>query len=159
MMIKGTKLRAKLTSQHGFTIIELMVALVVVGLLVALIVSTHASVERNQRNQTRENDISNIYEQLEAYYVDNSQYPTLADMNNPAWLAINMKNLNTGDLRDPSGKNETLVSYPAKNVYSYDVTSTDGSVCNDTTKICAHYTLTATLEDSFTKTFVKSSLN
>lgn len=153
------KVQAKRKQQAGFTIIELLVATVLVGLLIALIVSTHASIQRNQRNQAREDAINDISQQLESYYVENSEYPTLADMNNTNWLAINLKSLNHNDLRDPSAKSYQLVMLPARDVYSYDVTASDGSTCNNTSKLCAHYTLTATLENSAQKTFVKSSLN
>jgi prepilin-type N-terminal cleavage/methylation domain-containing protein len=147
--------------QRGFTILELLLVVVAIGILGALIFSTYASVQRNRHNQERQRDIQVIYQQLENYYVanDNSKYPTLSDLNNPAWRAVNLKTLSQQALRDPASKRYTLVAKPAKNAYSYEVTTADGSPCDNAATICAHYTLTATLQNSAQKTFVKSSLN
>ncbi len=149
----------KKPGQKGFTIIELLAVLVVIGILLALVIVNYAGIQRNQRNQERERDIQDVYQELEGYYVVNSKYPTLAEMDNLNWVSTNMKTLNKESLRDPSSSSYELVAKPTKDAYSYDVTATDGGSCNDTTRICAHYTLTATLEKAPQKTFVKSSLN
>ena len=154
-----TRLPLMKSKQAGFTMIELLAVLVIIGILLALVVSSYASIQRDQRNQDRQQDIKQVYEQLEAYYVENSKYPTLAEMDNLSWVSTNMKTLDKSALKDPSGSTELLVAKPTANAYSYTVTSSDGSACNNTTTICAHYTLTAALEDSSPKTFVKTSLN
>lgn len=133
--------------------------IVAIGVLGALVFSTYAGVRRNQHNQQRQTDIQAIYKQLESYYVVNSDYPTLADINSPAWRATNMKALSSAALRDPSSKSDLLVAEPTAKAYSYDVTAADGSDCNNQTRVCAHYTLTATLEGRNAGTYVKSSLN
>lgn len=145
--------------QAGFTMLELMVVIVIVGMLSALFVSTYTDIQRTQRNQERKRDIQDVYQQLEAYYVVNSKYPTLADMNNAAWIKANMKTLNRESLRDPSGTSYTLTDRPAKSVYAYQVSSATGVGCNNTATPCAHYSLTATFENNAQVTFVKSSLN
>jgi len=158
--MRNEKTRVKLAKSHsGFTILELIVVIVIIGILTALFLSTYAGIERNQRNQERRYDIQEIYQQLEAYYVENSKYPTLDDMNSSSWLQINMKTLDQGSLKDPSGSSGSLAARPEPGAFAYQVSSTSGAGCNDTTTPCAHYTLTATLEDSAQKTFVKSSLN
>lgn len=146
-------------NQTGVTIIEMVLLLLIIGALSALIYAAHATVQRNYRNQLREKDINAIYQQLEAYYVEHSQYPTLADMNTASWVQANLPNLPLSTLKDPSGKNEQLAARPKKYTYAYQVSSAGGAGCNDTTTPCAHYTLTATLQDSPQKTYVKSSLN
>lgn len=147
-------------NQHGFTVLELLFIVVVIGLLAALVLSTRASVMRNQRDQQRRSDIQAISKQLENYNVENSNYPTLADLNSPTWRTANMKALDTNVLRDPSSATSLLVAKPAAKAYSYDATAADGGPCDNKTKFCAHYTLTATLEGpGLQKTFVKSSLN
>src|ERR1035438_3972043 len=84
----------------GFTVIELVFVLLIVGILLAIIFSAYNGVHRNQNNQNRENAVNTISKNLEAYYVDNSDYPTLIEMNTPTWLAKNMPNLNSAELRD-----------------------------------------------------------
>jgi type II secretory pathway pseudopilin PulG len=149
----------KIRRQGGFSVLELLLIVVVIGLLAAVVVSTYAGIRRNQRNQERRRDVQDIYQLLEAYDVENGKYPTLANMNSNTWLTANLKTLNPESLRDPSSKSYALVSAPAKNAYAYVVTATDGSACDDTVKACAHYTITATLEGSNEPPFVKSSLN
>lgn len=150
---------SKQSKQSGFTILEMLLVVVVIGLLVAIIFSTIAGVRRNERNQERRRDIQDVYQQLEAYYVEDAKYPTLADMNSTSWLAVNMKTLNKESLRDPSSKSYDLVATPMKDAYAYQVTAADGTACDNITKPCAHYTLTATLEGEGQGTVVKSSLN
>lgn len=150
---------SKRAGQKGFTILELLLVVVIICLLAAIIFSTIAGVRRNERNQERRRDIQDIYQQLESYSVENAKYPTLNDMNSASWLATNMKTLDKESLRDPSSKSYALVALPTKDAYAYQVVAADGSACDNVTKPCAHYTLTATLEGANQGTFVKSSLN
>lgn len=106
---------------------------------------------------TRQTDIKSLYGQIEAYYAQNAFYPTLANLNDATWRAANMKGLNKEALRDPEGKDYTLAAVPAAKVYSYSVQASDGSACNNTTKGCAQYTLTATLSNG--SMFVRNNLN
>jgi Tfp pilus assembly protein PilE len=142
---------------QGVTIIELLVLVVIIGILSGLIYTTHAGIALNQRNTRRQNDISDIRDQLEAYYYQNNKYPTLAELNNTAWRQKNMKSMDSSDLQDPSSKSDSLVATPAKDVYAYTVTAASGKACNDAKVICTQYTLTATLEGG--GTFVKNNLN
>ncbi|HUD10245.1 MAG TPA: hypothetical protein VMR28_01075 [Candidatus Saccharimonadales bacterium] len=153
------RLRTLHDRHNGVTVLELVAIVVVIGILSTLVIATYAGVQRNERNQERTRDIQDVYQQLEAYYVVHSEYPTLANMNSTAWVTTNMKTLNLQSLRDPASNSYKFVTTPTKNVYSYQVTAADGGSCNNTSRICAHYTLTATLNGEAQKTFVKSSLN
>ncbi len=154
-----SKLPSTKPKQSGFTIIELLAVLLIIGILLALVISSYASVQRNQRNQDRQQNINQIYEQLEAYYVENTKYPTLTDMNNLNWVATNMKTLAKSALKDPSSSSYALAAKPTKDTFAYTVTSSTGTTCDNIKVPCAHYTLTATLEASALKTYVKTSLN
>lgn len=140
--------------QSGFTIIELLIVIIVIGILATLVITTFSGIQRNARNRAREADINAIHSQLEYYYGQNSKYPTLDDLNNATWRNDNLKGLDSGALSDPQGTNETLVSAPAAASYSYAVTPTG---CNNAGTDCTGYTLTATYEGE--GTFVKNSLN
>ncbi len=141
----------------GFTILELLIVLVVIGILLALIFTTYAGIRERERNTQRQNDITLLQTKLELYYAENSKYPTLADMNSQGWLALNMKTLDVNDLRDPSSNSYLLVDKPTPHAYAYIVTGSNGQPCDNTTVNCAEYTLTATLDGG--GTFTKSSLN
>jgi len=151
-----TKLRK---DEKGQSFLEFIAVCVIIGILATIIIAGFATVERNRQNQQRQTDINNIYQQLEAYYVVHSFYPTFANMNNTAWVGINLPNLNLNSLRDPKSKSYLLTSKPTKDAFSYQVTAADGGQCDNITLPCDHYTLTATLIGTAQHTYVRSSLN
>lgn len=142
---------------RGVTVIELLVLVVIVGILIGLILSTHAGIAQKERNTERQRDIAELRDELEAYYSQYNKYPTLAQLNDSSWRTTNMKGLNAEVLRDPSSQSYALVSTPAKHVYAYTVTSSSGKSCDDIKVACTQYTLTATLEGG--GTYVKNNLN
>lgn len=151
----------------GFTIVELLIVIVVIGILALLIVTTYAGIQQKARNAKRSSDIGAVQTQLEAFYQTNGYYPNLgADMNTPAWLAANMKSFDTVALQDPSNptQSKTLVAAPAAKSYSYQVTNATGGSCEGASpadNACANYTLTATYEGNVngSATFVKNNLD
>lgn len=145
------------TKQQGFTIVELLIVIVVIGILAALVITTFTGIQQKARDTERTTDVKALHGQVEAYYAQNGKYPTLANLNDSTWRSTNMKGLDAEALKDPKGSAQTLVAAPAANAYAYAVTASDGSACDNTTKDCAEYTLTATLEAG--GTFAKSNLN
>lgn len=143
--------------QQGFTIVELLIVIVVIGILAALVVTTFTGIQQRARNTERQTDIKAIHGQVEAYYAQNGRYPTLANLNDSTFRNNNMKGLDEDALRDPKGTAATLAGAPAANVYSYAVTATGGGACDNSTTDCAEYTLTATNEGG--GTFTKENLN
>lgn len=111
----------------------------------------------NAADTERETDIKALQAQIEAYYAQNSKYPTLADLNSSSFRAINMKGLDPAALKDPQGTSATLASKPDKNTYSYEVDSGVGKTCDNKATDCSYYVLTATLSDD--TEFTKSALN
>lgn len=108
---------------------------------------TAAGVQAKAQNSKRSSDMASIQIQLEAFFAQNGYYPSLADMNNEAWLKANMKSLDLGALADPSNPgNRKLAAAPAAGVYAYAVTNASGGSCESDDKQCAKYTLTATYE-------------
>lgn len=140
--------------QSGFTIIELLIVIIVIGILATLVITTFSGIQRNARNRAREADLNALHSQIEYYYGQNNKYPTLANLNDATWRAANLKGLDAEALKDPQGANATLVAAPAAGSYSYVVTPTD---CNNAGTDCTAYVLTATYEGE--GTFVKNSLN
>lgn len=145
----------KKTAARGFTIVELLIVIVVIGILAALVVVTYSGIQQKARDTERKTDVNALHGQLEAYQAQNGKYPTLANANDSAWRTTNMKGLDSAALQDPKGTAQTLVGTAAANVYAYVVTpaTCDNAAAGD----CTAYTLTATLEGG--GTYAKTSLN
>lgn len=144
-------------NNKGFTIVELLIVIVVIGILAALVITTFTGIQQRARNTERQTDIKAIHGQVEAYYAQNGRYPTLDNMNDATFRTANMKGLDVEALKDPKGTAGTLAGTAAANVYSYNVERSGGGTCDNTTNDCAQYTLTATNEGG--GTFTKTNLN
>ena len=64
------------TLQHGFTLIELMVVLVIIGVLAALIVPNVLNRADDARITAARTDVNNLTQALKLYRLDNQQYPS-----------------------------------------------------------------------------------
>lgn len=143
--------------QQGFTIVELLIVIVVIGILAALVITTFTGIQRRARNTERETDIKAIHGQVEAYFAQEGRYPTLDNLNTESWRSEFMKGLDEGALQDPRGDDNTIVATRTANAYSYAVTGDDDEACNNEGVDCTKYTLTAVLEDA--DDYVKTALN
>lgn len=142
-------------NNRGFTIVELLIVIVVIGILAALVIVTYNGIQQKARDTERKTDINALASHLEAYNASAGRYPTLVNVNDTAFRAANMKGLPGDALQDPKGAAQTLVDTPAANSYAYvpSPTGCDNAAGGD----CVSYVLTATLESG--GTFVKQSSN
>ncbi len=120
-------------------------------------------IQEETRDTKRHADINMIQTQLEAFFSQFGYYPSLADINNAAWRAANMKSLDPTGLVDPlhTGPTVALAAVPTPAAYAYTVTNNDGASCEHDDKTCAQYTLTATFEGTVngSNTFIKKNLD
>ena len=143
--------------QNGFTTIELVLIVVIIGVLAALLISTRAGVKQNDRDAERQRDVQELRDGLESYFATNNHYPTLSDLNDSGWRNTNMKAIGQDTFRDPSSTSNEFADTPAKNTYAYTVSSASGAPCGSAVTPCTQYTLTATLESG--GTYTKNNLN
>ncbi len=146
-------------NQQGFTIVELLIVIVVIGILAALVITTFTGIQQKARDTERETDIKAIHGQVEAYYAQEGKYPTLANLNDSTWRGTHMKGLDPEALKDPKGSGQTLANAAGSNTYSYVATPSgcDNGDNGGTGGDCTGYTLTATKEVG--GQFVKTNLN
>lgn len=62
--------------KKGFTLVELLIIVIILGFLTALISGNYIGSLQKGRDAKRKNDLAQIQRALEAYYEDNKAYPT-----------------------------------------------------------------------------------
>jgi type II secretion system protein G len=68
-------------NQKGFTIIELLVVIVIIGILVALALPNLFASQARGRDTDRKNELKNLQQKLETHFGDEGSYPaTLAGL-------------------------------------------------------------------------------
>ena len=153
----------KYKSEKGFTIVELLIVIVVIGILAALVLNTFSGVQKRARDTQRQTDVNSIATQLEVYYNDNGGYPLAATI-----TTSNLKGLDAGALQPPNSTATTVNGVSAavsakptngggQEVYAYWPKQADGTT-TCTTAPCEKFTLYYWKEDG-DSVLSKSSLN
>jgi general secretion pathway protein G len=119
----------QLTNTKAFTLIELLLVLVILGILAAIVVPKFSGRTEQARNTAAQSQISTFGTALDAFEVDNGFYPKgksgLADLVQPPRDAQSWKGpyLKSGIPNDPWG-NPYIYECPGKhNPSSYDLMS------------------------------------
>ena len=60
--------------ERGFTLIELMIVIAIIGILAAIAIPQFAAYRTRSYNSSAQSDVRNLATAEEAYYVDNSSY-------------------------------------------------------------------------------------
>ncbi len=69
------------TQQRGFTIVELLIVIVVIGILAAIAIVAYNGVQQRARDSMRTSEIAGVQKALELYKVDNGSYPSVGTDN------------------------------------------------------------------------------
>jgi type II secretion system protein G len=62
-------------SYAGFTLVELLVAISIIGLVAGITISSASSIQRSSRDAQRKTDLSSLQSALQQYYTDQGYYP------------------------------------------------------------------------------------
>lgn len=95
---KATGLRKSLT---GFTIVELLIVIVVIGILATLVLNNISGARGKARDSQRVADITNLSSKLGEYYNDNGGYPS-------TFSATTLPGIDPEALKDPLGNSITI---------------------------------------------------
>jgi prepilin-type N-terminal cleavage/methylation domain-containing protein len=65
----------QLRKESGFTIIELLIVIAIIGILATLVLTNFQGAQAKGRDTVRKNDINSVYQKLEEFYNENGGYP------------------------------------------------------------------------------------
>jgi prepilin-type N-terminal cleavage/methylation domain-containing protein len=76
--------------QKGFTIVELLIVIVVIGILAAITVVAFNGIQAKARDAQTESNMSAIAKMMEMYYIDNGAYPSVCGGGDNAGCSANL---------------------------------------------------------------------
>lgn len=129
----------------GFTIVEVIIVVIVIGILASLGIFLFSQTQMNVRNDERSADVTAVADALEEYYRANSVYPSCTTMTQSASTVASTLGIDKNLLRAPSAALDTnsvtcgaLTSGSGPDTYGYVVDN--GASCVAGT-YCFEYTL------------------
>lgn len=66
-----------LRNRKGFTLVELLVVVAIIGILAAIAIPQFAAYRQRAYNASAQSDLRNFKTTMEAYFADYQKYPTL----------------------------------------------------------------------------------
>jgi len=68
-------MKARKNNQKGFTLVELMIVVAIIGILAAIAIPQFAAYRQKAYNSSAQSDLKNAKTAAEAYYADYQHYP------------------------------------------------------------------------------------
>jgi len=110
---------------NGFTIVELLIVIAVIGILSTVGIISFSSIQVNARDYQRSSKITILSETLEKYYDKNGEYPSCAAMSTQPALSVTtntLKGMDPNILTTPTavnGFNSVLCGDPTLDTFGY----------------------------------------
>ena len=122
--------KVKRNNEKGFTLIELMIVIAIIGILAAIAIPQFSAYRTRAKNSAANADLRNACTAQEAYYVDHQTYATaLADLTGSEYglylsdgVNINIDNSNTNSTQ------YVMTAWHSQGDQSYAVTGPGGKV-------------------------------
>jgi prepilin-type N-terminal cleavage/methylation domain-containing protein len=150
----------------GFTIVELLIVIVVIGILAAITIVAYNGVQARARNVDRQADVNAIVKALALYYVDNGNYPkqgTVVGMDVVDYPVTALK-LPRSAIVSPTAPAGTQNSFSetkwagdtSTDYYGYRAFNITGNACWDSNDTCLSYNLWYKLEGESSERTISS---
>jgi prepilin-type N-terminal cleavage/methylation domain-containing protein len=132
--------------KQGFTIVELLVVITIIGILAAITTVAYSGITQKATIASLQSDLSNNSKLLKLYYAEYGYYPSTLDANNcPATPTTDSKyclktsNGNTLSYQPSSASNASQYSlYVNKNTTYYRISSDTGLTTAAVSKVCPY---------------------
>lgn len=152
-------------AQAGFTIIELLIVIAIIGILAGLVLNNFQGAQAKARDTQRRTDINNIHAKLEEFYNEQGGYPN-ENLSNTLLSGIDAEALNDadGDAMEYTFSTGTTAVTPSvdnDNEYEYAAYGC-ASATSTADELCTKYTLGTYIERPASgdpNSFTKNSLN
>ena len=141
--------------QHGFTLVELIIVIVIIAILATVTTITFTSIQVESRDAQRTSKTTIVSEGLEAYYMENGEYPSVPKIVNDSTTADDVADLlgiDAENLKLPDSSSDNALIAPTTESTVDTVTYTGSSEVNNTscqtslTGGCDRFTLSYTAE-------------
>jgi len=134
-VFKIDKLRI-MNSEAGFTLIELVIVIVVLGILMSMAVPALSGVKNKADTVVAKADLHNIMQSLEMYYLDEGEYPAQSTKADLTTIASDLDDLNIKNsaasydyVTDASTEAQKyLISYEAASDEFYYISTDESSL-------------------------------
>jgi len=120
--------KVKRNNEKGFTLIELMIVIAIIGILAAIAIPQFSAYRTRSYNAAAQSDLRNFATAQEAYYADNDKYcGSAAELVGKTYGAYTSKNV-TVKVTSATTTGYEMHAWHAKGNISYKLTGPGGSI-------------------------------
>lgn len=141
---KIVSMKMKLPAREGFTLVELLVVITIIGIMFGVVITSSVAIQKNGRDVQRKSDLRNIQTAIQQYYADQNFYPSVlpaAGSSLTSGTGTSTKTYLKSIPSDPTG----VKAY----YYKAYISQANSADCDNASESkCFYYKLCANLENS-----------